>query len=138
VFGSCCLNLIDTYVNNLECTLMKFLAWELVSVYNLNRILMTFFVWGFWSTLANLATVTSWCMSGSVCGLFSLARINFMVALMKPNCQSFSHTDSTRDAKPFCTSPHSCLKPMKCPWSSRLPCTTPFSSGKCPDVHTLI
>lgn len=48
LFGSCCLSLIGTYVLNLDCTLMKFLAWELVSVYNLNCILMTFFVWGFW------------------------------------------------------------------------------------------
>lgn len=47
VFGSCCLNLIGTSIYNLECTLMKFLAWELVSVYNLNCILMTFFAWGF-------------------------------------------------------------------------------------------
>lgn len=47
VFGSCCLNLVLTYVYNLECTLMKFLAWELVSVYIFNWILMTFFVWGF-------------------------------------------------------------------------------------------
>lgn len=47
VFGPSCLNLIGTYVYNLECTLMKFLAWELVSDYVLNCILMTFFVWGF-------------------------------------------------------------------------------------------
>lgn len=46
-FGSSCLNLIGMYVYNLECTLMKFLAWELVSVYNFNCILITFFVWGF-------------------------------------------------------------------------------------------
>ena len=46
VLGSCCLNLTGTYVYNLEWTLMKFLAWELVFVYNLNCILMTFFCLG--------------------------------------------------------------------------------------------